>query len=166
MKVQESREALAPHALRRSGSHAHACDIDSPTRRSRMADDQNAWPVPPPTTVAISTACLMSHRDTPHRTSLALTTPNHRLAQLPNHPRHFEPNTDGANDAGGERLQRTTGNLRMHRAPRHRPIGVLPTVITHPMRLHPAPVLRNERTVAPPLGGNTRPQQARASSSP
>jgi hypothetical protein len=67
-----------------------------------MTDDQNAWPVPPPTTVAISTACLMSHRETPHPTSLALTSRKCPHAQPPNHPKRREPNAVDAQHADAE----------------------------------------------------------------
>jgi len=40
MKVQEHREALAPHAHGRSISYAHACDIDSPPRSPRTASER------------------------------------------------------------------------------------------------------------------------------
>ncbi len=154
MKVQESREALAPHALGRLGSHAHACDIGSPTRRSRMSNEQSAWPVPPPTTVAIPTACLMLHRETPHPISLALTTPKYPRAPTHNHPRRPEPNMDDAQSpTPNDRIKPPVTRDR-HRTRPHRPIGVLPRAMTHRPQRHPEPVLQNTRTLTPRVFGN------------
>jgi hypothetical protein len=61
-----------------------------------MATEQSACPAPPPTTTAVSAACLTSHRESPHPTSLALTTAKFPRAQTRNHPRRPEPNMDDA----------------------------------------------------------------------
>ena len=89
MKVQERREALAPHAHGRSISYAHASDIDSPPRRPRTANERSASPGPhqPPQPSPPRASPRIERPRTPQASRSRLGTITRADPQAPEAPR-------------------------------------------------------------------------------
>jgi hypothetical protein len=100
-----------------------------------MASARSACTAPPPTTTAVSAACLTSHPESPHPTSLVLTTPKCPRAPTRNHPTRPEPNMDDAQTPTPNDRNKPPVTRDRHRARRHRPIEVLPTATTLPLNV-------------------------------
>lgn len=146
-----SRESRSPRAPR-----ARAFDLVRARMRHRFTyakaphgEGAERLAGAPPTTAAVPAACLMSHRETPHPTSLALTTPKYPRAQTRNHPRRPEPNMDDAQTPTPNDRNKPPVTRDRHRTRPHRPIGVLPRAMTHRPQRHPEPVVQKHQNCHP-----------------